>query len=70
MYGDVCKLEEYIHEKEHAELIQSLGTYQDKLCDDEEITEENLYAGRNNPFVKGREKKEDEEVEINFESTL
>ena len=47
LYNNVCKLEEYIHEREHAEFIQSLGTQNPidaKLCEDEEITEEKLYA--------------------------
>ena len=73
MFPDIEKLEEYIHEKEHAELIQSLGTKgdDDKLIEDEEITEENLYNKKNNPFITGRDKKEEnEEEEINFESTL
>ena len=73
MFPDIEKLEEYIHEKEHAELIQSLGTKgeDDRICDDEEITEENLYNRKKNPFITGREKKEEnEEEEINFESTL
>ena len=71
MFTDVCQLEEYIHEKEHAELIQSLANRNDddKLLEDDEITEDKLY--RKNPFKTGRSKKgEDEEEEINFESTL
>ena len=74
MFPDILKLEEYIHEKEHAELIQSLGNKgndEDKLVEDDEITEESLYKRKNNPFITGREKKEEnEEEEINFESTL
>ena len=72
MFPDIEKLEEYIHEREHAELIQSLGNKiedDDKLCEDTEITEENLYS-KKNPFIEGREKKkENEEEEINFETT-
>ena len=73
MFPDIENLEEYIHEKEHAELIQSLATKgdDDKLVEDDEITEENLYKKKNNPFITGREKKEEnEEEEINFETTL
>ena len=75
MFPDIEKLEEYIHEKEHAELIQSLGNKtdgdDDKLCNDVEITEENLYNNKKNPFITGREKKEEnEEEEINFQTTL
>ena len=73
IFPDIEKLEEYIHEREHAELIQSLGIKgpDDILCDDEEIKEENLYKKKKNPFITGREKKEEtEEEEINFESTL
>ena len=74
MFADVCKLEEYIHEKEHAQFVQSLGTqegYDGKLCEDDEITEEKLYEQKNNPFITGREKNEDkEEEEICFQTTL
>ena len=74
MFSDVCKLEDYIHEKEHADFIQSLGTqegYDAKLCEDDEMTEEKLYASQNNPFITGREKKEEnEEEEICFQTTL
>ena len=73
MFPDIENLEDYIHEKEHAELIQSLATKgdDDKLVEDDEITEENLYKKKNNPFITGREKKEEnEEEEINFETTL
>ena len=70
MYKHVCTLEEYMHEKEHAEFIQSLGqrnTNEDKLVDDEEITEDQLYKKNQNPFITGRKKDEDnEEEEINF----
>ena len=70
MYKHVCTLEEYMHEKEHAESIQSLGqrnTNEDKLVDDEEITEDQLYKKNQNPFITGRKKDEDnEEEEINF----
>ena len=72
LFPDILKLEEYIHEREHADLVQSLGIKRDdKLCEDEEITEENLYNNKNNPFLTGREKKEEnEEEEINLGSTL
>jgi len=74
LYNNVCKLEEYIHEREHAEFIQSLGTQNPidaKLCEDEEITEEKLYEKNQNPFITGREKKEEnEEEEIIMETTL
>jgi hypothetical protein len=74
LFSDVCKLEDYIHEREHAEFIQSLGTqnaFDPKLYEDEEITEEKLYEQSKNPFITGREKKEDnEEEEIVIESTL
>ena len=71
MYKPVCTLEEYIHEKEHAEFIQSLAqkkTNEDKLIDDEEVTEDQLYNKNQNPFITGRKKEEDnEDEEINFE---
>ena len=71
MYKPVCSLEEYIHEKEHAEFIQSLGqknNNDDKLIEDEEVTEEQLFKKNQNPFITGREKKEDnEDEEINFD---
>ena len=74
MYKPVCTLEEYIHEKEHAEFVQSLGqknSNEDKLIDDEEVTEEQLYQKNQNPFITGRKKEEDnEDEEINFDSTL
>lgn len=73
MYKPVCSLESYFHEKEHAEFVQSLGkrnTNEDKLIEDEEINEDQLYPNNQNPFIKGREKKEDnEDEEINFDST-
>lgn len=70
MFTDVCLLEEYIHEKEHAELIQSLANKvdddDDKLCEDEDIIED-----MKNPFITGRGKKgENEAEEIHIESTL
>lgn len=74
MYKPVCSLEEYIHEKEHAEFIQSLAqknNKDEKLIEDEEITEDQLFNKNNNPFITGREKKEDnEDEEINFETNL
>ena len=74
MYKPVCTLEEYIHEKEHAEFVQSLGqknASDDKLVDDVEVTEEQLYQKNQNPFITGRKKQEDnEDEEINFDSTL
>ena len=74
IFSDVCKLEDFIHEKEHAEFIQSLGTqegYDGKLCEDDEMTEEKLFENKKNPFITGREKKEEnEEEEICFQSTL
>ena len=72
LFPEIEKLEEYIHEREHAELVQSLGNKgNEKLCEDEEITEEKLYNRSKNPFITGREKKEEnEEEEINLESTL
>ena len=74
MIESVSKLEEFLHEKEQAEFIQSLGTKGEndaRICDDEEITEENLYNDNKNPFLTGREKKEDnEEEEICFQTTL
>lgn len=72
LFSDILKLEEYRHEKAHAEFLQSLATNIDvtKLCEDEEITEEQLYARQNNPFVGGREKNENEEEEICFQTTL
>ena len=74
MFSDVCKLEDYIQEKEHAEFVQSLGVQggiDGKLCEDDEITEEKLYEQKNNPFITGREKKEEnEEEEICFQTTL
>jgi len=60
MYKPVCSLEEYIHEKEHAEFIQSLAqknNKDEKLIEDEEITEDQLFNKNNNPFITGREKK-------------
>ena len=53
-FTEVCKLEEYIHEKEHAEFIQSLGTqegYDGKLCEDDEMTEEKLYESKKNMVI-------------------
>ena len=76
MYTDVCSLEEFIHEKEHAAFLQSLGTYnggEDRNNDDEEINEDKLYTNNNNnPFITGRRKKDEdnEEEEICFQSTL
>ena len=73
LYEYVIKLEEILHLKEQAEFIQSLGTKgenEERLCDDEEITEEILGKDKKNPFITGREKKEDnEEEEINFKTT-
>ena len=70
IYKPICTLEEYIHEKEHAEFVQSLGqrnTKEDRLVEDEEITEDQLYEKGKNPFITGRNKKEDnEDEEINF----
>ena len=74
MLEHVSKLEEFLHEKEQAEFIKSLGTKGEddaRICDDEEITEDNLYNDNKNPFLTGREKKEDnEEEEICFQTTL
>ena len=71
-FNDVKLLEVYNHEKDHAQFIQSLGTQDgDRLCDDEEITEDKLYSqNKNNPFVSGRQRKDDEEEEICFQTTL
>ena len=71
-FSDILKLEEYRHEKAHAEFIQSLATNIDvtKLCEDEEITEEQLYARQNNPLIGRRGINENEEEEINFQTTL
>ncbi len=74
-YPLVCKVEEFSHEKEQAEFLQSLGTKgenDERLCDDEEITEGDLIKdNKKNPFITGRQKKEEtEEEEICFESTL
>ena len=70
IYSDVSSLEDFLHEKEHAAFLQSLGTQNGG--DDEEITEEALYKNDKNPFITGRKKKdeENEEEEINFQSTL
>ena len=74
MYEYVIKLEDILHVKEQAAFIQSLGTKgenEDRLCDDEEITEAVLGKDKKNPFISGREKKEDnEEEEITFKTTL
>ena len=74
MYKPVCILEEYMHEKDHAKFIQSLSQNNpngDKLVEDDEVTEEQLYQKNQNPFITGRKKKEDnEDEEINFDSTL
>ena len=74
MYKPVCSLEEYIHEKEHAEFIQSLAqknNKDEKLIEDEEITEDQLFNKNNNPFITGREKKEDnEDEEINIQKNI
>lgn len=75
MYAYVCRLEDFLHEKEQAEFLQSLGTKgenDERLCDDEEITEGDLIKdNKKNPFITGRQKKEEtEEEEICFESTL
>jgi hypothetical protein len=73
IYKPICTLEEYIHEKEHAEFIQSLGqknSKEDRLVEDEEITEEQIYKKNENPLITGRKKEEDnEDEEINFESS-
>ena len=71
-FNEVKLLEVYIHEKEHAEFIQSLGTQDgDKLYEDEEVNEDKLYAqNKNNPFVTGRPKKDEDEEEICFQTTL
>ena len=72
MYADVCTLEEFLHEKEQADFLQSLGTKgenDERLCEDEEINVKDLTS--KNPFISGRKKKdEDEEEEICFQSTL
>lgn len=74
MYADVCTYEEFLHEKEQADFLQSLGTKGDndeRICEDEEITVENLGQNNKNPFITGRKKKEDDdEEEICFEATL
>ena len=74
MYKPVCILEDYIREKEHAEFIQSLAqknTNEDKLVNEDEVSEEQLYQNNQNPFITGRKKEEDnEDEEINFDSTL
>ena len=71
MYKPVCILEEYMHEKDHAKFIQSLSQNNpngDKLVEDDEVTEEQLYQKKQNPFITGRKKEEDnDEEEINFE---
>ena len=42
-----------------------------QICEDEEITVENLGQNNKNPFITGRKKKEDDdEEEICFEATL
>ena len=73
-YPLVCKVEEFSHEKEQAEFLQSLGTKGEgdqRLAEDEEITEEILYKKSKNPFLHGREKKEDnEEEEVCFQTAL
>ena len=66
IYKPICILEEYIHEKEHAEFVQSLGkenSPDDKLINDEEVSEDQLYEKDKNPFITGRNKKEDNEDE-------
>ena len=72
-FTDVCKLEEYIHEKEHAIFIQSLATQEGglegKLIEDDEMDEEKLYS-QNNPFISGRDKKDELEDEEIFQTTL
>ena len=70
IYNDISSLEDLLHEKEHAAFLQSLGTQNGG--DDEEITEEALYKNDKNPFLTGRKKKdeENEEEEINFQTTL
>ena len=75
MYPYILKLEEFEYKKEQAEFIQSLGTKGEneaRLCDDEEeITRDKLLNNKNNPFITGREKKEDnEEEEFCFQTTL
>jgi len=71
-FTEVCKLEEYIHEKEHAIFIQSLATqegFEGKLCEDDEMDEEKLYS-QNNPFISGRDKSDEKEEEEIFQTTL
>ncbi len=74
MYADVCTYEEFLHEKEQADFLQSLGTKgenDERLYEDEEITVESLGQNNKNPFITGRKKKgEDDEEEIHFEATL
>ena len=73
MYADVCTLEDFLHEKEQADFLQSLGTKgsnDDRLCDDEEEIDINNLTSKN-PFINKRKKKDDdEEEEICFQSTL
>ena len=66
IYKPICILEEYKHEKEHADFIQSLGkgnSKEDKLVNDEEVNEDQLYERDKNPFITGRNKKEEDEDE-------
>lgn len=77
LYYDVCKLEEYIHEKEHAQFLESLGSSigGEGLLNEEEITEEQLYQrktkfdARGNP-IKNKDEIEENEEEIRFQTIL
>ena len=66
IYKPICTLEEYLREKEHADFVQSLGqgnSKEDKLVNDEGSTEDQLYEKDKNPFITGRNKKEENEDE-------
>ena len=73
-YPLVCKVEEFSHEKEQAEFLQSLGTKGEgdaRIAEDEEITEDTLYKKSKNPFLHGRAKKDDnEEEEVCLQTAL
>ena len=61
MYADLCVYEEFLREKEQVYFLQILGAKgenDERICEDEEITVENLGQNNKNPFITGRKKKE------------
>jgi len=64
LYPDIITWENIIKAKEQAEFVKSLGNSGDnKISEDEEITEDKLAQSKNNPFLTGRKKEDDNEEE-------